>query len=261
VAITRLTRSSAAWLAFDQFEQAGGEAAPGFATGPQDAHRPAAASAQHRDQPGLRHGRLAAARSADDGDEGLAVDGGDEFAGERVAAEEDRLVLFAESAQVAVGAVGVGRALAERVERAKKCAEIGLFLVAGIALHDLQQQRQGMPRADEAAFEQITDAAQGELSRRTALVYRIVNVAMLVVKARLSQVSRRPASIRGRNSSLACWRMSMADDGREGRAGVILVMFGVLRSFDLSRKPFQAGGRRWRPRLAAHCLPSLPWPP
>jgi|JI6StandDraft_1071083.scaffolds.fasta_scaffold418315_2 hypothetical protein len=39
-----------------------------------------------------------------------------------------------------------------------------------------------MPRAGEAAFEQITDAAQGELSRRTALVYRIVNVAMLVVK-------------------------------------------------------------------------------
>ena len=64
----------------------------------------ALAAAQAGDQAGAHHRRLAAAGRADDGDERLAGERRRQRLGERVAAEEERLVLLAERAQAAVGA-------------------------------------------------------------------------------------------------------------------------------------------------------------
>ena len=62
-----------------------------------------------RDEAGAQHGRLAAARRADDGEQLAAGHAGDEVGHDRLAAEEEALVAGLERQQAAVRAVGDGR--------------------------------------------------------------------------------------------------------------------------------------------------------
>ncbi|KFB67364.1 MAG: hypothetical protein CAPSK01_003232 [Candidatus Accumulibacter vicinus] len=96
-------------------------------------------------------------------------------------AEEERLVVFAESAQVAVRTAGVERSLAARVEFADQFGEVRLPLVAGVFAYHFQQQRQRMPRAYEAALEKLAHAAGGEGVGGAALVDCVVERVVLVL--------------------------------------------------------------------------------
>ncbi len=167
-------------FAVDRCEQTAGEAAPRFGPRTQGEYRPSTLAPQRRQQSGLHERRLAAAGSAEHGDECATLDRGEQFSCVALATEKEALVFLAERLQATIRRVAGFAAAALRVELAHQRGKFGLAAcVSGVLVgSDGQQQGQRVPPPDAAQREQPAYAVDRKHIGRAALRDRVKNRAL-----------------------------------------------------------------------------------